>query len=237
VRIDQKVIGFAMTINWYQASYLDELGSEDIVIQSDGRSLRTTIRGVVFVGPDFDRLSIDEASVPAAKDTFRLLHDGILCDCTITLMIPASVVVKDLRTLAGTLQVKLEIGPPRKCGGGADEWPEFERLQLRLSFEENQFVSAGQSGDFEDALEDIHRQLPDGTYLKACYKCLYSDYSVYGHGLFGNMMCFRNAKEEYLSVRNKSDFMDIQDLYESIVQETHLCADFRLRVPGTGYRG
>jgi len=30
---------------------------------------------------------------------------------------------------------------------------------------------------------------------------MFSDYSPYGHGLFGCMMCFRNLKEEYVKVK------------------------------------
>lgn len=152
-------------------------------------------------------------------------------------MIPVPVVVENLRTLEGDLHVKLDLGPPRKGENGVDKGIEFKQLQLRLSFGEHQVVSSGQSGHFEYELADIHRQLPDGTYLRSGYKCLYSDYSVYGHGLFGNMLCFRNIKVNYLSVKNKDEFIDIQDLSERMVQETYLCADFRLRIPGTGYRG
>ena len=65
---------------------------------------------------------------------------------------------------------------------------------------------------------------------------MYSDYNVYGNGAFGDMICHRQAKEEYLRVRSKQDFMRLRGPTER-VQETYLCAQFVRRVPGTGYRG
>ena len=113
---------------------------------------------------------------------------------------------------------------------------EFVRLQLDLRFGEQHLSSQGKSGNFESELEDIHRQLPSGTYLKACFKCLYADYSTSGSGLFGNMLCFRNIKDKYLAVTNKRDFLAIQDAREREVQEIYLCSEFSVRIPGAGYR-
>ncbi len=90
---------------------------------------------------------------------------------------------------------------------------------------------------FEDELLEIQKQLPSGTCMRACINCLYSDYSPYGHGLFGSMMCFRNLKTEYLRVKSKSDFWGVHDRYEEMVQETYFCDEFEPRTPGTGYRG
>jgi hypothetical protein len=73
--------------------------------------------------------------------------------------------------------------------------------------------------------------------MVACINCMYSDYSPYGHGLFGWMMCFRNIREEYRRVRGKADFWSVHDRYDRLVQETYLCPVFERRVPGTGYRG
>ncbi|HSY47275.1 MAG TPA: hypothetical protein VLC46_00525 [Thermoanaerobaculia bacterium] len=73
--------------------------------------------------------------------------------------------------------------------------------------------------------------------MRACINCLHSDYSPYGHGLFGYMTCFRNRKAEYLRVKSKDDFWKVHDHFEEMVQETYLCPEFERRVPGTGYRG
>ncbi len=73
--------------------------------------------------------------------------------------------------------------------------------------------------------------------MKACINCAFSDYSVYGHDIFGNMDCFRHCKAAYLSVKNKGDYMALRCPVVDRVQETYLCPEFERRTPGTGYRG
>ncbi len=99
------------------------------------------------------------------------------------------------------------------------------------------YRSAGTSGWFEDELLDIQKQLPDGVFLKACITCAFSDYSPYGHGLFGGMLCFRDNKAGYLTVKGKSDLFRIWSTATEYVQETYLCPEFERRVRGSGYRG
>ena len=84
---------------------------------------------------------------------------------------------------------------------------------------------------------DLQRQLPAGSYLRACITCAYSDYSPGGNGLFGGLACFRGHKAEYLAVRSKRDLLDIWDKRTGFVQETYLCPEFDRRQPGSGYRG
>lgn len=70
-----------------------------------------------------------------------------------------------------------------------------------------------------------------------CITCAYSDYSPYGHGLWGGMACFRNTKAEYLATKTKSDVFRIWDSLTEQVQETYHCPQWQPRIPGTGYRG
>src|SRR5260370_20639039 len=88
---------------------------------------------------------------------------------------------------------------------------------------------------FEDELLSLQRALPVGMALKTCFTCAYSDYSPYGHGLFGGMACFRSFKAEYSRVQSKDDLFPLLDKADR-VQEPYLCADFDIRKPHTGYR-
>ena len=223
-------------MRYYSATYVDPLGAEDIRFSNDGTLLRTQIRGAAFAGTGFDSMELGETTPPSTAKKFRSSL-GCLCDCTVTVVIPLPVVIENTHTVEGQLHVKLELGPPRLSDDGKDRGLESGMLQLNLTFGDRQVASGRSNSDFEAALDDIHRALPSGTFLKACYKCLYSDYSVSGHGLFGAMLCFRNIKDQYLSAKNKDEFLSIQTLFERQVQETYVCEDFRLRVAGTGYRG
>jgi len=79
--------------------------------------------------------------------------------------------------------------------------------------------------------------LPEDIYFFNCFGCQFADYSVYGNGAFGNMMCFRNVKERYNAVISKLDYRQIHDSFDGMVQEVYLCDEFRRRRPGAGYRG
>jgi hypothetical protein len=104
------------------------------------------------------------------------------------------------------------------------------------------YTSDGGTGWFEGEMLDVQGKLPPGTFMKACINCAFSDYSPYGHGLFGNMICFRANKAGYLTLPSgddfcKDDYFAVMSTVSETVQETYLCPEFERRKPGTGYRG
>jgi hypothetical protein len=216
-----------MSLVRYDGTYSDARGREAIALTNDGATLRVTIRGVEFEGSDFDGLSPVDGSTELAGFTLRR---GELCACSFAFDIPIPVIADEVE-IAGKLHVELDLGQPAP-NGGLDR----EQLKLTLEYGEHRVASAGSSGWFEDELDDIQRQLPESVFMKACISCLYSDYSPYGHGLFGGMMCFRNIKAEYLQVKSKRDLLWLQGRQDRLVQETYLCPEFARRVRGTGYR-
>jgi Family of unknown function (DUF6304) len=186
------------------------------------------------------RIDREDGGVQWSADTTRLspfsfLH-GSLCSCLIEADIPVPVVTPT-GAENGLLTFELELGEPLPTGQ-----MDRERLKLHLKVNEMTYSSDGKSGWFEDEMLDVQRNLPPGTFLKACINCAFSDYSPYGHGLFGNMICFRANKAAYLALPSGEDFekdayFDVMDTVSEIVQETYLCPEFKRRAPGTGYRG
>lgn len=214
----------------YPTKYRDKNGEETTSISNDGKTLSMIVRGVEFRGSDFDSLEPVIADAGSHLPSLTLEH-GELCSCVIDTAIPIPV-VDGSHVLEGSLFVHLELGEP-KPGGGIERGV----LALELRVQDRAFVSAGTSGWFEDDLLDIQRQMPDDAYVKACINCAFSDYSPYGHGLFGGLACFRDNKQGYLSVKSKRDLFAIWDTMTEFVQETYLCPEFSRRKPGTGYRG
>jgi hypothetical protein len=92
-------------------------------------------------------------------------------------------------------------------------------------------------GLMEEALLDLHRNLPHGVRLAACISCAFSDYHPAGSGFIGTMACFRDAKDDYRAVSGKSELFQVWDRLSGFVQETFACTDFEQRRPGAGYRG
>jgi hypothetical protein len=214
----------------HRARYRDRFGEERTSIHNDGNKLSITIRGVEFRGGDFDSLEPASDTDPSLLSSFTLQINE-LCSCVIDAEIPVPVVTPHGIT-EGVLAVHLELGDPAPNGG-----IDWEHLTLRLRFGEQALTSRGWSGWFEDEMLDIQRQMPEGTYLKACINCAYSDYSPLGHGLFGGLACFRGNKSGYRAVRTKRDLFGIWNTMTEFVQETFLCPEFERRAPGTGYRG
>jgi Family of unknown function (DUF6304) len=212
------------------AIYKDKDGEVPTIIRNDGKTLSTKLRNVEFSGPDFESLTPVDGTDPALLTSFTL-NKGDLCACTIDaeMLLP---VLTNGETTDGSLAIHLELGDPAPNGG-------IDKVTLSLALTLGQFVhrSRGTSGWFEDELLDIQRQLSEGTHLKACITCAYSDYSPAGHGLFGHLMCFRGNKVGYLKVKGKFDLFRISPTMTEWVQETHLCPEFERRQPGTGYRG
>ncbi len=216
----------------YPATYRDRLGEERTSIRNDGTTLFLTIRGVEFQGRDFDLLEPAVDTDPSKLSSFSLDQD-CLCSCVIDTEIPLPVVTPE-GTTGSVLEVHLELGDPRPSPrGGIDR----ENLTLGLSLGDRVLTSRGSHGDFEGQLVDLQKQMPEGTYLKSCINCAFSDYSPGGHGLFGGLACFRDNKAGYQAVRSKGDMFRVWGTMTEFVQETHFCPEFERRAPRTGYRG
>ena len=216
-------------IKTYPAKFTNRLGTVSTSITNDGKLLTMVVRGVEFHGQEFDSFELANEPTPEDVEQFDL-HLGCLHCCNIELVMPIELSdhgnVKD-----GKLQINVELGDETSSGGIDGH------LQITLLYENDTYTGSGKSGHFEDELNEIQNQLPDGVFVKACINCLYSDYSPLGNGQFGHMMCFRNRKQEYLKVTTKEEFWPIHNHFEREVQETFLCSDFEKRIPGTGYRG
>jgi hypothetical protein len=214
----------------FAGTYGDAHGTEAIEFLSDGRSLRVVVRGVALAGTDFDALEPVNGTEAAARAQLTL-HQGALCDCELRCHIPLK--LSGPEGVQGTLlDVRLVLGAP-SSNGGLDR----EELYLRLDLGGREYRSRGVSGWFEEELLDLVRQLPEAIHLRACFTCAFSDYSPYGHGLFGGLACFRDNKAGYLAVRDKHGLFRIWDTLTEFVQETYLCPEFQRRTTGAGYRG
>lgn len=212
----------------YPATYTDKRGSETTTILNDSHELNILLREVTFTGVSFDDFEPRVDSDARLLQEFTL-HLRSLCDCRITCQIPISTIngVGD-----AVLGVDLTLGEPT-ANGNLDR----ENLLLTLDLDGQTYRSSGKSSWFEDELLELQKTMPGGNYFKACIGCSFSDYSPYGHGLFGAMACFRNSKEEYLRIKSKYELFDLWSRNAGRVQETFLCQEFEKRHPGTGYRG
>lgn len=217
----------------YAAIYTDKHGRNETTIHNYGTLLRMVVRGVEFIGSSFYDFSPVAGTSESDLIAFCLnkYPEGAveLCDCKIECAIPVPLESADGRQ-EGVLNVTIVLGRPTDRG-----WLTEDHVRLELDFRGKQYASRGTSGWFEDELLDIQRALPSDALMLACVSCQFSDYSVYGHGTFGDLLCFRGSKQEYLAVTNKTEYLNLRPTAH--VQETYLCPEFHIRKAGTGYRG
>lgn len=219
----------------YPARYRDSFGEVPTTIWNNGGVLTMIARGVQFQGSDFDRFQPKDVLDPSHLASFQFQH-GWLCYCVIEGDIPLPIVTSSA-VVDGVLNFVLKLSEPL-----ATNQMNRTRLTLSLTLNKQTYTSDGTTGWFEGEMLNLQCKLPPSLFMKACINCAFSDYSPYGHGLFGNMICFRANKAGYLELPqgldfDKDDYFDVINTVSEMVQETHLCPEFERRVAGTGYRG
>lgn len=226
-------------ITW-DATYTDARGRFPATISTDGMSLRLSVLGVTFAGIGFSQLEPAFETPAALLDGFVLsdsttFNGRMLAACEMALTIPLPLVV-DARSVEGALTIDVRLREP-----GEASWA-YEALILTLTFGDGHVMvssrkDVNRSICFEDHLLALIAKLPPRVSIKSCFTCQYADYSVYGSGPFGCMLCFRNHKAAYDRVETKDDYLEFHDDYDRIVQETWLCPDYAPRRSSAGYRG
>jgi hypothetical protein len=228
----------------YKGLYKDSLGAREIEIKNDFDTLTTEIDGVVFCGSEFDDLSVDDKSKYTDNQLarFTFLKTPIyqtdrfcetLCNCSFEIVVP-QVIIDKVNNIQFHSDLKIEIS----LGNVRNEQPgkgiESENVTLSLAIADK--IYTGTTEYFEDSFDNIRDQIRHKYQLKNCYGCMYGDYSVYGQGSFGTMLCFKNQKAEYSKVTNKDEYMELAPPCRH-VQEIYCCDQYEIRKKGAGYRG
>lgn len=83
-------------------------------------------------------------------------------------------------------------------------------------------------------LYSLKEVLPENVTLLCCFDCTFAHYNPGGDWAFGTMRCHKKIKAQVLQIRDKSDFMDLQERYRDeihLIQETWHCPEFQLTTP------
>jgi hypothetical protein len=217
----------------YSAKLYSHQRSYEILIHNDFDRLSFEIGGFQFEGASFDDFELKDAQIYSEEELslFTLNKScNELCNCRFEIMIPMIVMRKPSEKAQEIdLEMTLDLGKPAQNGG-----IENEELSLSINLGNQTFV--GTANFFEDAFNKILKKMDSDYGMKNCFGCQFSDYSVYGQGLFGSMLCFRNQKESYSAVQSKEEYMNLQ-VHQAVVQEIYCCTEFELRKGNVGYRG
>lgn len=222
-------------------TYTDQSGSIKTTItntfqEGESGQLFMNLDGVHFEGCSFDDFELVNPSSYSPEQLQRFtLNPSFqeLCNCTLEFVIPTVIINKKQEEILCDLVVCLQLGKPSANGGIDAEMATFKLLVDNKTYE-------GQGGFFEMGLDAIKKGLDDDYKIKTCYGCQYADYSPYGQGFFGSMMCFKKQQQAYLELSNnfsKDDYFEVIDNGYILVQETYCCNQFEPRTKGMGYRG
>lgn len=213
----------------YPATVTDRWGHVATTLTNDGRTFTLALRGNRFAGASLDGLEL--VGPLADPDRPPTRHHGDLWSCVIEWRMPITVAQPETEPADVPLSARLRLGDP-----GADTVVDTMSVVLTLHLPAADLTTAPRE-HMEDALLDLQRQLPDGTRLRACISCAFSDYFPAGSGFIGLLACFRDHKDTYRTVTGKSDLFAVWDKNSGPVQETFGCDEHEPRPPGTGYRG
>lgn len=213
----------------FPGSYEDDQGSEPLEWEMvpfeapngawSGFELSTVVRGIPVRG-SLDCLEADPAN-PEARKTLSLDRLNDLTQCT----------------LGGDLPCTVEVGDVRRTGVirfSFDRKPGYERDTMHLSLTLDGATYETGCDALETGLPRLAAALPPDAGLVCCFTCLYSHYSPGSSGAMG-IACHRDAEEQYLAARSKSDMWSVP--VTEVVPETYLCPQYQRRVAGAGYRG
>lgn len=188
----------------YPVTYQDKRGTEKAIIKSDGSELYFSLRGIDFEGSDFEALS---GIVDHSKFDYELFEDGSgdLTNFKLEVELPILLFDNNKKsTFTEVLHCFIEVGKAIEIQGLDSV---INCMTLKTSFGE--FTVNKKLEWFETALISLQDQLPEHIYLKTCLSCKYGNYSPYGNGMFGNIYCFKNFREELKQIENKFDMLEI----------------------------
>lgn len=224
-----------MTVK-YKGIYQDGFGIDEVVIVNDFNSISFKLGDFNFVGRYFDDFELEgyESFTPEQLKRFTFKPVDVyqsdkkvyeLKNFSLSFNVPVTVLeLKTKQTAQSNLFINLHI----------NFIDNETKICLRISYNGQEYAGAGSL--FELAANQINNQIKGEFTIKNCFWCLYADYSVFGQGLAGSMLCFLQHKEQYLKVQNKPEYMELPDDLP-LVQEIYSCDAFEPRKSGTGYRG
>lgn len=211
----------------YSAIYRDAFGEEHTTLTNHGHEFTMTLRGIEFSDTGLDGFTPIEKDADLSQFALRY---GMIDGYSLTFSIPINM-LSDSKPAIADLIVTVRLNAP-------DHQPDDRELNVQLVLvHNNQTFKTPRQEDFERALLKLAEMLPSHLWLTCCITCAWSDYSPYGNGNLGNLACFRDAKEQYSQVKGKVDIFALWDRHTEFVQETHLCDQYAIRQPNTGYRG
>lgn len=197
--------------------FSDRKGSETGTLITDGHLLKFTLRDVPFSGSSFNLLSFPEIKKEKVIGLFDIDEfDTVLG--VFGIEYPITIVEAGLETVTPII---LQF----------DYTNDKENISYSFNYHSVNYKSERLFSFVENALIDLRQQLPNHCQINCCLSCKYSSYHPAGNNDFGDLACFKYAKNALSYVKDKCALLDVwENIYQenqlSQVQETFICSEF-----------
>lgn len=201
----------------YPVEYKDAFGIEKCHFTADGQSLTITIRNIAFEGHFWDLSPVNNTK-EEIEDHFNLEEFNYSDDS------------KGFKLIGYSLKVQIPIKIINAENLEVDGLIHFNSQPHSLEFEFEGTIYPFERPNFEYGLASEHTRSLHINHIKCCVNCIYSDYSPFGSDEYGDLMCFKNSKSEWLKIGYKG-LKEIQNWNEVLTiertQEAYWCDEFK----------
>lgn len=195
--------------------FMDGSGTTRAVVELEANRITISVRGAVLAGWTIDELELvdnqDSETPPVAVDDFDCLSEGVL-----TFEQPVLVLLMGRPVDAAlwhTLEFRAAPGSPA--------------VHLQLTVGDNRFAAPRSHFEYDGAVADLVRTLPDDVELRICGTCDLGEVGATMTNPSG-LYCYRNAQAPFFAIKTKSEWIGVQGLSEQ-VEDWHHCPQWRKR--------
>ncbi|WP_193015387.1 MULTISPECIES: DUF6304 family protein [Gammaproteobacteria] len=197
--------------------FCDSKGAEAGTLMTDGHSLQFILRDVLFNGSSFNLLSFPEIKKEKVIKLFDI-DEFDTVQGVFSIEYPITIMEAGIETIAPII---LQF----------DYTDDRNDISYLFNYHGVSYKSEGLFSFVENALIDLRQRLPNRCQINCCLSCKYSSYHPVGNNDFGDLACFKYAKNALSHVKDKYALLDIwdntyQENQRSQVQETFICSEF-----------
>jgi hypothetical protein len=176
----------------FEAIYEDKEGQIKTSLLLKNKKFILKFDNFEFISDMLDDFS---PNIPIENLPKRFMIDQYQCLNEYKLQFSVPLKIIKLQKIQEEIESTLQIRINQKSN------PPQQTLQLILDIDQEKKQYKGDGDFFEFALQQIQAQMHENYHLKCCFACAFSDYSVYGQGFWGTMLCYKNNKIKNLTMK------------------------------------
>ena len=109
------------------------------------------------------------------------------------------------------------------------DWEVGKYRNIQIQIGEELFSIIDTFTDFENMILALQKSLPKNYKIETCFFCRFSTYNIFGNDDYGELICLKKYKNEFLKVNDKHSLLELLTpiTAKEFVNETDYCDEFR----------